>query len=116
MAGPIHITDETFPVAIEMQPLVVVDMWAAWCAPCRVLGPIVDRLAEAYEGRVTFAKLDVDQNPVTAGQFNVQSIPSLLFFQNGQLVDRTVGLLPESIARAKVEQFLKSAAAATQAA
>lgn len=114
MAGPIHVTDETFPVAIELQPLVVVDVWAAWCGPCRVLGPIVDRLAEAYEGRVTFAKLDVDQNQATAARFNVQTIPSLLFFHNGKLVDRTVGLLPESIARAKVEQLLKSAS--TQAA
>ncbi|MEK7402783.1 MAG: thioredoxin [Gemmatimonadota bacterium] len=116
MSGPVHLTDETFPVAIAMQPLVVVDVWAAWCAPCRVLGPIVDRLAETYEGRVTFAKLDVDQNPITAAQFNVQSIPSLLFFQNGKLVDRTVGLLPESIARTKVDQFIKSAPSAAQVA
>ena len=116
MAAQIHLTDETFPVAIEMHPLVVVDLWAAWCAPCRVLGPIVDRLAEEYEGRVVFAKLDVDQNPIIAAEYNVQSIPSLLFFEKGKLVDRTVGLLPESIARTKVEQFIKAAAASTQAA
>lgn len=116
MAGPIHLTDETFPLAIDLQPLVIVDVWAAWCGPCRVLGPIVDRLAQEYEGRVTFAKLDVDQNPATAAEFNVQSIPSLLFFLKGELVDRTVGLLPESAVRAKVEQLIRTAAASPRAA
>jgi thioredoxin 1 len=116
MSGPIHITDDTFAIAVELQPLVVVDFWATWCAPCRVMGPVIDRLAEAYEGRVTFGKLDVDANPVAATQYNVQSIPSLLFFQNGKLVDRTVGAVPESIARTKIDQFIKSAAASPKAA
>ena len=116
MAGPLQLTDETFPIALKRESLLVLDVWAAWCGPCRVLGPIVDKLAVEFDGRVTFAKLDVDRNQATAEQFKVQSIPSLLFFENGVLVDRTVGLLPETIARAKVEAFIKNAAAKTRAA
>ncbi len=110
MAGPVHVTDATFRLAVEMQPLVVVDFWAAWCGPCRALGPVVDQLAADYAGRVTFAKLDVDANPDTAARFGVQSIPALLFFQNGTLVDRAVGFIPQTILRTKVEQLLRAAA------
>jgi thioredoxin 1 len=108
MAAPIKVTDETFALAIEVQPLVVVDFWAPWCAPCRALGPIIDRLAERYEGRVTFAKLEVDENPDTPLHYRVQSIPALLFFRNGTLVDRTVGALPESLLATKLDQLLKA--------
>jgi len=116
MAGLLLVTDESFALAIDAQPIVVVDFWAPWCGPCRALGPVVERLATQYEGRVTFAKLDVDQSPATAARFGVQSIPALLFFRNGELVDRTVGFLPESILKAKVEQILTAAANAPQAA
>jgi len=115
MAGTVSVTDETFPIAVEMQPLVVVDFWAPWCGPCRALGPIVERLAEEYAGRVAFAKLNVDENQATAARFGVQSIPALLFFDQGKVVDRTIGLLPQSILRAKVEQILKTATAAPTA-
>ena len=114
MAEPIKVTDETFQLAVEVQPMVVVDFWAPWCGPCRVLGPVIDRLAERYEGRVTFAKLNVDENPDTPLSFRVQSIPALLFFRNGQLVDRTVGALPESLLATRLNQLL--AAPAPQAA
>lgn len=116
MAGPVHVTDETFPLAIELQPLVAVDFWASWCAPCRALGPVIERLSERYEGQMTFAKLDVDENPATAARFGVQSIPALLFFQNGRVVDRTVGFLPEAVLRTKVDQLLSPTATSPQAA
>ena len=117
MTPPINLTDDTFPLATEIQPgLVVVDFWAPWCAPCRVLGPVIDRLADRNEGRVTFAKVNVDENQKTAMQFGVQSIPALLFFKGGELVDRTVGALPESVIQTKLEQLLKNDAPTPQAA
>lgn len=116
MAGPVHVTDETFPLAVELQPFVVVDFWASWCGPCRALGPVIERLAERYEGQVTFAKLDVDENAATAARFRVQSIPAVLFFQNGRVVDRSVGFLPEAVLRIKVDQLLKPTATSPQAA
>ena len=108
MAAPVIVTDETLPLAIEVQPLVVVDFWAPWCAPCRVLGPVIDRLAERYEGQVTFAKLNVDDNPSATEHFRVQSIPALLFFRDGNLVDRTVGALPQSLLAKKLDQLLSA--------
>ena len=117
MTPPIKLTDETFSLATEIQPgLVVVDFWAPWCGPCRVLGPVIDRLADRNEGQVTFAKVNVDENQRTAVRFGVQSIPALLFFKGGVLVDRTVGALPESIIQGKVEQLLKADAPTPQAA
>ena len=115
MAAPIKVTDETFALAIEAQPLVVVDFWAPWCGPCRTLGPVIDRLADQYEGRVTFANLNVDENAETSLRYRVQSIPALLFFRDGNLVDRTVGALPQSLLAKKLDQLL-SAPAKTQAA
>lgn len=116
MAGPVHVTDETFPLALELQPVVVVDFWAPWCGPCRALGPVIEKLAARYDGRVTFAKLDVDENPATSRQFGVQSIPALLFFENGKLVDRTVGFLPESLLVGKLDKLLQPATPSPQVA
>lgn len=111
MSVPIKLTDTSFPLALEVQPgLVVVDFWAPWCGPCRVLGPVIDRLAERYEGQVTFGKLNVDENQGAATEYGVQSIPALLFFRNGVLVDRTVGALPESLLRIKIDQLVEAPA------
>ena len=112
MAASVRITDETFALAVEAQRFVVVDMWAPWCGPCRTLGPVIDRLADRYEGQVTFAKLDVDENPETAARLRVQSIPTLLFFSDGKLVDRTSGALPESLLVTKIQQLLHAPIAA----
>lgn len=109
MAATVAVTDTSLPLAVESQPLVVVDFWAPWCAPCRALGPVVEKLAARYDGRVTFAKLDIDENPESAARHGVQSIPALLFFENGKLVDRTVGFLPEAILVTKIEQLLTRA-------
>lgn len=101
------VSDETFSSSVEeRQGLVVVDVWAAWCAPCRALAPVVDQLAASYVGRVKFAKLDIDTNASTAARYDVRSIPTLLFFENGVLVDRTVGALSHSVLNLKVEQHV----------
>ena len=88
-----EITDANFQqVVAEGSPLVI-DFWATWCGPCRMLGPVVDEIANEYEGKVRVGKLNVDENPNTCEQFGIMSIPTLLFFKNGELVDRTVGAL-----------------------
>lgn len=113
MAHPVEVTDANFAAEVEgHQGLVVVDCWAAWCGPCRVLGPVVDALAAEYDGRAKFAKLDIDTNAEIPRRFGVRSIPTLLYFRDGELVDRTVGALPKLILGMKVEAHLGAVGAA----
>ncbi|KPJ88987.1 MAG: thioredoxin [Gemmatimonas sp. SG8_17] len=99
MAGTellVEVSDDSFEEQIEQQQgVALVDFWAAWCAPCQVIAPSVAQLAEEYEGRVKVAKLDVDTNQKTAMRFNVRSIPTLLVFKDGTLVDTVVGAVPK---------------------
>jgi thioredoxin 1 len=104
-AGPLEITDDNFGDEIESSVgLAMVDFWAEWCGPCRLVGPIVEELAVEYAETVKVGKLDVDANPGTAFRFNVRSIPSILFFKDGQLIDTVVGALPKSALEAKIAQ------------
>jgi thioredoxin 1 len=104
MSNAIVVTDETFEKEIEQHDgLAVVDFWATWCGPCRMVAPILDQLASEYNGKAKVAKLDVDSNQRTTTRFNVRSIPTILFFKNGQLIDTVVGAVP----RAKLEQKFK---------
>lgn len=95
------VTDQNFEEEVLQSPVpVLVDFWAEWCPPCRKLAPTVDALAEQYDGRVKIAKLDVDGSPSTAGRYGVQSIPTLLLFQDGKVVEQRIGALPkEELAR-----------------
>ena len=115
MTHPLVVTDSTFATVVEEHAgLVVVDFWASWCGPCLAFAPVLDRLTEEYAGRAVVAKLDVDANPETANRFNVRSIPSLLFFRDGTLVDRTVGALPGLVIAMKIEQHLTDAGDAVE--
>jgi thioredoxin len=90
------VTDDNFSSEVEHSRLpVLVDMWASWCAPCRMLAPVLDQLASEMAGRVLIAKLNIDENPITAQRFNIQSIPALLVLKEGQEIDRIVGLQPK---------------------
>jgi thioredoxin 2 len=101
---PVEVADGTFQKeVIEAREPVVLDCWAPWCGPCRTVAPILDQLVREYAGRIKFAKLNVDENPGTAGRFSIQSIPTLLFFKSGQLVNRQVGALPKG----GIERHLK---------
>jgi thioredoxin len=94
--GPVTLTDGNFAAAIEKYPALVVDCWAEWCAPCRMVAPIIDDLAQEHQGSVVFGKLDVDQNQESAGGYGIMSIPTLLFFKNGEMVGSQVGALPKA--------------------
>jgi thioredoxin 1 len=106
-ANVVTVTDENFQAAIGgAAGLAVVDFGAEWCGPCRIIGPFVDQLADEYAGRVTVGKLDVDANPHTAAQFNVRSLPSVLFFKDGQVVDTIVGAVPKPMLARKIEEHV----------
>lgn len=107
MTKPVEITDENFAQAVLKSELpVLLDLWAAWCGPCRMVGPVVEQLAEDYAGRLKVGKLDVDSNPMTPGQYGVQGIPTLLLFKGGQEVDRIVGARPKGQFIAMIERYL----------
>ena len=103
---PILLSDASFSSEISKYPLMVVDFWAAWCGPCRMVAPIIEQLAKEYAGRVAFGKINVDENPLTSGEFEVQSIPTLLIFRNGEAVDGIVGAVPKYQIESKIKAHL----------
>lgn len=106
-AKPIDVDDESFETEVEQsEGLAMVDFWAEWCGPCRMVSPIVEELAEEYEDRIKVAKVDVDESQRTAQKFNVRSIPSILFFKDGGHVDTVVGAVPKEQLEEKIEQHL----------
>jgi thioredoxin 1 len=99
------VTDETFEAEIEKHSgLAVVDFWATWCGPCRAIAPILEQLAAEHAGKLKVAKLDVDTNIKTSTRFNVRSIPLLLFFKDGKVVDQIVGAVPKATIESKISQ------------
>jgi thioredoxin 1 len=105
--GPVVVTDADFNDLIENQEgLSMVDFWAEWCGPCRLVAPVVDQLARDYDGKVHVAKVDVDSNQKTAMKFNIRSIPSILFFKDGQHVDTVVGAVPKAYLEKKINEHL----------
>lgn len=103
--APVKVTDATFATEVEQSPLpVVLDMWAAWCGPCRMLEPVIEELAGQMAGRLRFGKLNVDENPITASRFNVRSIPTLLVLKGGQEIDRIVGVQPKAEIARRLER------------
>ncbi len=107
MSEPITVDDSSFEqVVLKAKTPVLVDFWAAWCGPCRMVAPVVEELATEYSGKVTFAKVDVDKNPQTASKFGVMSIPTLIIFKNGSAVSNIVGFRPKAELKKNIDAAL----------
>ena len=103
---PVRFTDTDFDNLVNSPGPVLVDCWAPWCGPCRIIGPVVEQLAKEFAGRAVIGKLNVDENPVTAQKYQIRSIPTLLFFKNGRQVDSLVGAVPARQIKEKLSALL----------
>ena len=107
MSKALSVTDASFEQEVlKSNTPVLVDFWAEWCGPCKMIAPILDEVAQEFDGRLKVAKVDVDANNKTAARYNIMSIPSLLFFKNGQLVDQIVGAMAKSQLTSRLEKVL----------
>jgi len=101
--APVNVTDGTFDEFVSRYPLTLVDCWAPWCGPCRIIAPVIETLAKEYKGKVVFLKLNTDENIATAGRFGIMAIPTMLVLKKGQIVDQIVGAVP----KARIEDVLR---------
>ena len=103
---PIVITDATIDKASSQYPILILDCWAEWCGPCRMIGPIIEELAGEMKGKVVFGKLNVDENMQTANKYRISAIPTLMVFKNGKLIDKLVGAYPKNTLTMKIQKYL----------
>lgn len=109
MSKPIHVTDAEFEnTVLKSTTPVLVDFWAPWCGPCKMIAPVLEKLAAEYDGKLIIAKVNTDENPEWAMKYGVQGIPTLLFVNQGQLKDRIVGAVPAPVIKTKIDGLLKA--------
>lgn len=103
----IEVTDENFDeIVLQSEKPVLVDFWAEWCGPCRMIGPLVAELSDEYKDKAVITKMDVDSNPGTAARFGIRNIPTVLFFKNGEVADKQVGAVPKTILASKIDNLI----------
>jgi len=108
MAHPVAVTDSDFDEKVlKAGTPVLVDFWAEWCAPCRMIAPMVDELSQEYDGKISFAKVDVDSNPEISLKYGIRSIPTLLVFKDGQPVDQVIGAVPKGTLKKRLDSALE---------
>ena len=103
---PITLKTENFHDAVKHYPLLVVDCWATWCAPCRMIAPVIDELAKDHQGKIVFGKLDADADPQILGEFGIMSIPTLMVFKNGKKVDQLIGAMPKAVLESRLGPYM----------
>ncbi len=108
LTEPVVLTDSNFKVEIAKYPVVLVDFWAPWCGPCRMVSPIIEQLAKEYSGKVAFGKVNIDENQMISGSFGIRSIPTMMIFKGGKVVDVMIGALPKGQIEIKIKQQLSS--------
>lgn len=111
---PIIVSDATFAECVHKHPLVVIDCWASWCGPCQMVAPVIEELARNYAGKIVFGKLNVDENQRTAMKYGIMSIPTLLIFKSGKLVDQVIGAMPRQILEPQITKYLNKELLTTQ--
>lgn len=102
----LKLTDADFEEKVKSEPLIVVDFWAEWCGPCRMVAPVLEELANEYSDRLAVGKVNVDENRQTAARFGIRSIPTLMFFRDGSRVDQVIGAHPKATIKAKIDHLL----------
>jgi thioredoxin 1 len=103
---PVVVTDATIDAVAGKYPVFILDCWAEWCGPCRMIGPIIEELAREMKGKAVFGKLNIDENIATANKYRISAIPTLMIFKNGKLIDKVVGAYPKIALVAKIQKFL----------
>jgi thioredoxin 1 len=103
---PVTITDADFDEAVKKYTTIVIDCWAPWCGPCRMVGPVIEELAKEMQGKVVFGKLNVDENPMTSAKHKIMSIPTMLVFKEGKLIDKFVGAIPKDDLKQRLDSYL----------
>ena len=104
--APIEITDSNIEANVKKNKILVVDCWAPWCGPCRMIAPIIEELAKEFKGKVAFGKLNTDENMQVSMTYGIRSIPTLLYFKNGELANRTVGMMPKEMLAQQIKSLL----------
>lgn len=106
MSKPVEINDSNFQEIIDTDKPIMIDFWAEWCGPCKMIAPVVEEMASDYEGKAVIAKVDVDANPEVSGKFGIRSIPTLLFFKDGEIVDKQIGAVNKTVLSQKLDAQL----------